>query len=84
MTEDEMVGWHHWLNGHEFEQTLGDSEGHASLEHCSPQGCRVGHGNLTTTISPSHVYSEKLLVCAHNGLEKQNGVGNTSILYTIK
>ena len=27
MTEDEMVGWHHWLNGHEFEQTPGDSEG---------------------------------------------------------
>ena len=26
MTDDEMVGWHHWLNGHEFEQTLGDSE----------------------------------------------------------
>ena len=28
-TEDEMDGWHHWLNGHEFEQTLGDSEVHA-------------------------------------------------------
>ena len=27
MTEDEMIGWHHWLNGHEFEQTLGDGEG---------------------------------------------------------
>ena len=27
MTEDEMAGWHHWLNGHEFEQTPGDSEG---------------------------------------------------------
>ena len=27
MTEDEMVGWHHQLNGHEFEQALGDSEG---------------------------------------------------------
>ena len=27
MTEDEMVGWHHWLNGHEFEQTQGDREG---------------------------------------------------------
>ena len=27
MTEDEMVGWHHWLNGHEFEKTLGDGEG---------------------------------------------------------
>ena len=36
--EDEMVGWHHWLNGHEFEQALGDGEGQASLEHCSPWG----------------------------------------------
>ena len=27
MTEDEMVGWHHWLNGHEFEQTIGDCGG---------------------------------------------------------
>ena len=31
MTEDEMVGWHHGLNGQEFEQTLGDSEGQGSL-----------------------------------------------------
>ena len=31
MTEDEMVGWYHRLNGHEFEQTLGDSEGQGSL-----------------------------------------------------
>ena len=31
VTEDELVGWHHWLNGHEFEQTLGDSEGQGSL-----------------------------------------------------
>ena len=30
-TEDEMVGWHHQLNGHELEQTLGDSEGQGSL-----------------------------------------------------
>ena len=34
--EDEMVGWHHRLNGHEFEQTLGDSEGQGSLVCCSP------------------------------------------------
>ena len=34
-TEDEMVGWHHWLNGHEFEQTPGDSEGQGSLACCS-------------------------------------------------
>ena len=31
MTKDEMVGWHHRLSGHEFEQTLGDSEGHRSI-----------------------------------------------------
>ena len=35
MTEDEMVGWHHRLNGHEFEQTLGDG-GQGSLVCCSP------------------------------------------------
>ena len=33
-TEDEMVGWRHWLNGHEFKQTLGDSEGQGSLVCC--------------------------------------------------
>ena len=34
--EDEMVEWHHWLNGHEFEQIPGDSEGQGSLVCCSP------------------------------------------------
>ena len=34
----EMVGWHHWLVGHEFEQTQGGSEGQGSLVCCSPQG----------------------------------------------
>ena len=38
--EDEMVGWHHCLNRHEFEQTLGDSEGQGSLAGCSPWGCK--------------------------------------------
>ena len=38
ISEDEMVGWHHWLNGHEFEQTQGDSEGQGSLMCCSPWG----------------------------------------------
>ena len=37
MTEDEMVGWHHRFNGHEFEQTPGDSEGQGSLACCSPR-----------------------------------------------
>ena len=39
-TEDEMVGWHHQLNGHEFEQALGDSEGQGSLVCCSPWGLK--------------------------------------------
>ena len=39
MTEDEMVGWHHQLNGHEFEQTPGDGLEQGSLVCCSPWGC---------------------------------------------
>ena len=39
-TEDEMVGWHHRLNGHEFKQTPGDSEGQGSLVCFSPWGCK--------------------------------------------
>ena len=35
-TEDEMVGWYHRLNGHEFEQVSGDGEGQGSLACCSP------------------------------------------------
>ena len=37
-TEDEMVGWHHHINGHEFEQAPGDGEGQGSLACCSPCG----------------------------------------------
>jgi len=40
VAEDEMVGWHHWLNGHEFEQTLGNTEGQGSLVCCSSWGCK--------------------------------------------
>ena len=43
MTEDEMVGWHHRLNGHEFEPTPGDGEGQGILVCCRPWGRRVGH-----------------------------------------
>ena len=38
MTEDEMVEWHHRLNGHDFEQALGVGDGQGSLECCSPRG----------------------------------------------
>ena len=37
-TEDEMVGWHHWLDGHEFEQTPGVGDGHRGLSCCSTWG----------------------------------------------
>ena len=40
LTEDKMVGWHCQLNGHEFEQALGDGEGQGNLACCSPWGCK--------------------------------------------
>ena len=39
-TEDKMVEWHHQLNGHEFQQALGDGKGQGSLVCCSPWGCK--------------------------------------------
>ena len=40
MTDDEMVGWHHQLDGHEFEQTPGVDDGQESLACCNPQGLK--------------------------------------------
>ena len=48
MTEDKMVGWKHWLNGHEFKQTLEVGDGQGSLACCSPWGWqRIGHDWVT-------------------------------------
>ena len=47
-TEDEMAGWHHWLNGHEFEQTPGDGDGQGGLACCSSWGSK----ELNTTEWP--------------------------------
>ena len=41
MTENEMVGWHHRRDGHEFESTLGVGDGQGSLACCSPQGHKM-------------------------------------------
>ena len=38
MTEDELVGWHHRLNGHDFQQALGVGDGQGNLMCCSPWG----------------------------------------------
>ena len=44
ISEDEMIGWHHWLEGHEFERALGVGDGQGRLACCSPWGWqRVGH-----------------------------------------
>ena len=54
MTEDEMVGWHHWLNGHEFEQALGEGEGQGGLACCSPWGCK--ESDMTERLNSSNKY----------------------------
>jgi len=55
MTEDEMVGWHHRLKGHEFEQALGDSEGQGNLVCCSPRGRKESD----MTVTEQHQYHIK-------------------------
>ena len=65
MTKNEMAGWHHRLNAHEFEQTLGDGEGQGSLACCSPRQHAV-HGvaksrirlSVCTTTTVSSVPAE--------------------------
>ena len=44
-TEDEMIGWHHWLTGHEFEEASGVGDGQGNLACCSPCGCRESDTN---------------------------------------
>ena len=60
--ENQMVGWHHPLNGHEFEQTLGDDEGQGSLTSYSPWGRRVGHHWETASIENSMEMPQKLKI----------------------
>ena len=47
MTEEEMVGWHHQLNGHEFAQAPGVGDGQGGLSCSSPWSYRVGHHGVT-------------------------------------
>ena len=55
MTEDEIVGWHHWLNGHEFEQVPGDGDGQESLACCSPWGHK--ESEMTEQLNNNYVYT---------------------------
>ena len=51
-----MVGWHHRLNGHEFEQTLGDGEGQGSLVCCSPWGRRESEVTEQLVVLQLHLF----------------------------
>ena len=55
-TEDEMVGWHHWLKGHEFEQAPGDGEGQARLAFCSTWGCKESNTYWATEKQQQQFY----------------------------
>ena len=72
MTEDEIIGWHHQLNGQEFEQTLGDGEGQESLVCCSPWGCKeldTSEGLNNSTCQLSNAQNPEQLNNTVNRLE---------------
>ena len=58
-TEDEMVGWHHWFNEHEFEQALGGGDGQGSLVCWSPWGCKQTELRDWTELN----WTRKLCIC---------------------
>ena len=55
MTEEGMIGWHHWLNGHEFEQALGDGEGQGNLACCTPWGRK--ESDMTKQLNNNSIYN---------------------------
>ena len=65
MTEDEMVGWHHQLKGHEFEQAPGDGEGQGSLVCCTPWSRKVRHDCDRSTAT----YNEKIAIIKTESLK---------------
>ena len=60
MTEDEMVGWHHRLDGHEFEQAPGVGDVQRSLACCSPWGCK--ESDTTELIIQSYINTATELI----------------------
>ena len=66
-----MVGWHHQLNGHEFEQVPGDGEGQGSLACCSPWGCK--EWDMTQQLNNNSLVIMKQAITSLNVLEKVPG-----------
>ena len=67
--EDAMVGWHHWLDGHEFEQSSGVGDGQGSLMYCNPRGRKESDVteqlNWTEPPSPCQ-FNQLCLYCTHS------------------
>ena len=57
-----MVRWHHWLNGHEFEQIRGDGEGQGSLVCCDPRGCK--ESDTTERLNNSNLQLIRSVTCS--------------------
>ena len=79
VTEDEMVGWHHWCDGHEFESTPGLGDGQGGLVSCSPWGRRVGP-DLATERQQQYWQKWSENVCPHRNLHVN--VFSSFILYS--
>ena len=62
MTKDEMVGWHHLLNGHKFEQAPGVGDGQRSLVSCNPWGRK--ELDTTEQLNCTELYAENLWAIA--------------------
>ena len=83
MTENEMVGWHHQLDGHEFEQTPGDSEGWGSLVCCSPWGCI--ESDTTEWLNNNKVWNGKpVTYWLATGFESGNEIMDSTIFQPPK
>ena len=63
--QDEMAGWHHWLDGHELEQTLRDGEGQGSLVCFSPQGCKESDMTEQLNNNSNKIYNVKGQDCGY-------------------
>ena len=70
MTEDKIVGWHHWLDGHEFEWAPRVSDGEGSLAFCSPWGCK--ESDTTEQLNNSSHKCMRAPVSPHPGFTSTN------------
>ena len=88
MTEDEMVGWHHRLEGHEFEQIPVSSEGQGNLACCSPWGCKESHTtwrlNNSNTTNPVRSSLQGQSLQAQRGRSSYPAVMEGTLLLKVK